>query len=434
MEPQQDIKNTNTSLRRHMALALVAIGLLVGGLGGAAAFVTISGAVIASGRVVVETNIKRVQHAEGGIVQAIHVRDGQMVDAGDLLVTLNDTLVAANHAVIVQRLRELWVQEARLKAERDGKGTLAVPDSLKDEHGASSVLEGQRTLMEARRLARAGRRAQLEEQIAQYREQARGLTAQRDAKAAEITLIAEELTDLSGLIEKGLIQRSRITALKRDKARLEGEHGGFIAEIASIGQAIAERRILILQINEDMRAEVVEQLQAVRAEIAELMEQHVAAEERLGRVAIRAPRAGFVHQLTVHTVGGVVAPGEDLMAIVPEADLLVVEAQVAPTDIDQLAPAQEAIIRLPGFDQRTTPELSAEIRTVSADLLQDPATGLSYYQVRLAIPEAEIARLDGKPLIPGMPVEAFVQTGHRTILSYLVKPLTDHIAHAFKDG
>ncbi len=437
MEPAPENADQERSLHQHIVIAFSVIALLVIGLGAASLLFKVNGAVIAPGRVVVESNVKRVQHAEGGIVQEIHVRDGQIVEAGDKLLRIDGTLVAANHAVILQRLLELNAQEARLKAERDAQPDLIVSAELSAmlEHPESAaILEGQRALMAARLQARDGRKAQLEEQIAQFEEQARARGAQRDAKAEEIALIADELADLSDLLDKGLVERSRVTALMRDKAALDGGYGGFVAEIAGIGQAIAERRIQILQVDEDMRAEVVAELQAVRAEIAELTEQRVAVEERLGRVEIRAPRSGTVHQLAVHTVGGVIAAGEDLMVIVPKADLLVVEAQVAPTDIDQLVLAQEAVVRLSGFDQRRTPELKAEILTVSPDLVEDQQSGLSYYQVRLAIPEAEIARLDGRELIPGMPVEAFVQTGERTIMSYLVKPVTDHIAYAFREG
>lgn len=430
-------QNVTLNLRWHLGVAFAAVLVLLGGFGGAAALIEINSAVIAPGTIVVETNIKRVQHQEGGIVKQIHVREGQAVQAGDLLVRLDDTLLAANLAIVSTRLQEFQAQEARLKAERDGQTALIVPETLAEraaEPEIAVVLDGQRTLMAVRHTAREGRKAQLVEQIKQFDEKISGLEAQRDAKAEEIGLIAQELHDLSGLFEKGLVQRARMTALKRDKARLEGERGGFVSEIAQAREAISERRIQILQIDENVRAEVVEQLQAVRAEIAKLTEQKVTAEEQLRRVDIRAPRSGFVHQLAVHTVGGVAAAREDLMLIVPHEDGLIIEAQVAPTDIDELTPDQEAFIRFPGFPQRTTPEIKARILTVSADLMHHPKTGIPYYQARLALTKNEIAKLDGKPLIPGMPVEAFIQTGSRTILSYLTKPITDHITHAFREG
>ncbi len=426
----------SSSLRNHLYFAFGVIILLVGILGGAAATIKIKGAVIASGRIVVESSIKRIQHREGGIVREIHVREGQKVSSGDLLVRMDNTMPRTNLTIIQKRLYELWSQEARLTAERDGRtefdaAAVAVASLVRE---FDTIQQGQRTLLGARLTSRNTHKAQLVEQIKQYEEQITGLEVQRDAKAEEIRLIKQELNDLSGLLGKGLIEKSRITALKRERARLEGERGRFISEVAQSGQAISERRIQVLQIDEDMRSEVVEHLQAVRAEIAELEEQRIAAKEQLSRVEIRAPRAGVVHQLAVHTVGGVIAPGEDLMAIVPQEDMLVIEARISPTDIDQMFTNQEAIVRLPGLDQRSTPELKAKVVSVSADLIQDPLTGLSYYQARLTLSDDEIDRLDGKALVPGMPVEAFVQSGARSILSYLVKPFSDHLAHTFRES
>lgn len=430
-------KSNTVSLRRHMTFALGAVVLLIGAIVASATLVEISGAVIAPGSIVVETNVKRVQHLEGGIVQQIYVREGQSVQAGDLLVRLDDTLTQANLTIVVARLQELQAQEARLRAERDGQSIFVVPAALRDRQDdpeIATLLDGQRSLLAARLTSRDSRKAQLAEQVKRFEEQISGLAAQRDAKTTEIELVAEELRDVSGLLAKGLVQKSRVTALERDMARLEGERGGLISEMSQAAQAISERRIQILQIDEDMRADVVEQLQVSRSEIARLTEEMIAAQEKLRRVEIRSPRAGFVQQLAVHTLGGVVGPGEDLMLVVPQEDLLLIEAQVAPTDIDQLAPAQEAMVRFPGFDQRTTPELRAQIVTVSADLMQDPTTGQSYYRARLALTEDEVARLNGKSLIPGMPVEAFIQTSARSILSYLIQPLSDQVAHTFREG
>ncbi len=194
-----------------------------------------------------------------------------------------------------------------------------------------------------------------------------------------------------------------MTALQRDRTRLKGEHGGLVAKIAEVNEAISERRILMLQIDEQSRAEVLEQLQDTRARIARLEEQKIAAEDQLRRVEIRSPQAGTVHQLAVHTIGGVVGQGETLMLIVPKGDLLVIEAQVQPRDIAQIVPGQEARVRFPGFDQRTTPELAARVRTISADLARDNVTGARYFVARLFIPDEELARLDGELLVPGMP-------------------------------
>ena len=424
------------SLRRHALAGAIMIAVLFGGLGGWAAVARIGGAVIASGTIVVETNTKRVQHQEGGIVKEIAVREGDAVDAGDLLVRLDDTVVEANLAVVRKQLTELRAQEARLAGERDGLTETAFPDDLvsrESEPEVARVLSGQRALAEARKASLDGRIDQLEDQIAQFDKQIDGLDAQRLAKREEISLIDEELKGLLQLREKGLVPETRVTALKRDRARLEGERGGLIAEIARAGEAIGERRLQIIGLGDTFRQSVLEELQEVRSELARLEEQKIAAEDRMRRVDIRAPRAGFVHQLAVHTVGGVVGPGEVLMQIVPKEDLLVIEAQVAPTDIDLLYPGQAATVRLPSFDQRTTPELTAKIVTLSADHAVDEATRLSFYTARLAIDPQELARLGDKRLVPGMPVEAFIATKERTVLSYLVKPLLDQVAHAFRE-
>ncbi|ADZ71271.1 HlyD family type I secretion periplasmic adaptor subunit [Polymorphum gilvum] len=427
------------SIRRHLLAALALAAALVGGLGGWAAVTEIAGAVVATGTLVVETNVKAVQHQEGGIVRQIAVRDGDLVEAGDLLLRLDDTVTRANLAIVTRQLADLAAQEARLVAERDGRAEIvfgARPQGLQAADLAADLADVERSqveLLEARRASRTGRKKQLEEQIRQFDKQVEGLEAQRLAKGREIELIDDELADLIGLLDKKLVARNRVTALQRDKARLEGDYGSLIAQIAQSREAISERRLLILQIDDEARAEVLEQLQDVRGRLARLEEQRIAAEDQLARIDIRAPRAGYVHQLAVHTIGGVVGAGETVMLIVPREDLLVVEAKVQPVDIDQLAPGRDATVRFPSFDQRTTPELAARLVTVAADLTVDPATGAGYYAARLAIPDAELARLDGQTLVPGMPVEIFIRTRERTVLSYLVKPVADQIAHALRE-
>jgi HlyD family type I secretion membrane fusion protein len=419
------------TVRNHLVFALAVAVAVVAGIGGWAAFTEISGAVVSSGTVVVESSTKLVQHREGGIVREIRVKTGDTVKAGDLLIRLDDTVTRANLAVIIKQLTELTAQELRLEAERDDLDAIDWPENLKN--GLSDIERGQQMLLEARRNSKEGRKNQLQEQIRQFNKQTEGLEAQVSAKTAEIELIEEELRDLDGLLDKQLVSKSRVTALRREKARLQGEFGDLIAQIARTGEAISERRIQILQIEESYRAEVLEQLQEARSRIAQLEEQKIAAEDELTRVDILAPRNGYVHQLSVHTIGGVIAPGETVMQIVPREDQLIVEAQVRPVDIGQMSPGQKARVRFPSFDQRTTPELNAELLTVSADLTEDERTGTSYYVARLVIDETELEKLGDKALVPGMPVETFLQTGERTVLSYLVKPITDQIAHALRE-
>lgn len=419
------------TVRTHMLFALFLTIVIVAGIGGWAAFTEISGAVVSSGTIVVETNTKQVQHREGGIVRDIRVKDGDVVEAGDLLIRLDDTVTRANLAVITKQLTDLTAQELRLAAERDDLRAIEWPEKRAASLG--DVERGQQLLLEARQNSKEGRKNQLEEQIRQFNKQTEGLEAQVKAKTSEIDLIGEELGDLGGLLDKQLVSKSRVTALRREKARLDGEYGDLIAQIARTKEAISERHIQILQIEETYRAEVLENLQEVRSRIAQLEEQKIAAEDELTRVDILAPRNGYVHQLAVHTIGGVIAPGETILQIVPREDQLIVETQVRPVDIDQMSPGQQARVRFPSFDQRTTPELKAELLTISADLNQDERTGMSYYVARLVIDESELTKLGEHALIPGMPVETFLQTGDRTVLSYLVKPIRDQIAHALRE-
>jgi HlyD family secretion protein len=245
-------------------------------------------------------------------------------------------------------------------------------------------------------------------------------------------LIAQELEGVRDLWRKNLVPIHRVTALERDAARLEGERGHLIAATAQSKGKISENELQIIQIDQDLRSEVAKELREVQAKIVELVERKVAADDQLKRIDVRAPQDGIVHQLNVHTVGGVVTAGEAMMLIVPEADALTVEAKLAPQDIDQVHPGQTAVLRFSTFNQRTTPELNGTVSRVSADLTTDQRTGTSHYTVRISIPEHEVARLSGLKLLPGMPLEAFIQTGERTVLSYLTKPFTDQAARAFR--
>jgi len=417
------------AIRRHLLIAAFAALIVVGGIGGWAAIAEISGAVVTPATVVVQSNVKHVQHQEGGIVKEILVKDDDLVSAGDLLIRLDDTITRANLGAISKQLGELKAQEARLLAERDGRQRIA----FSDDDIPDDIKRGQQLLLEARQASIAGRKDQLQEQIRQFNKQAEGLKAQLEAKESEIELIDEELADLDALLKKQLVSKSRVSAQRRERARLQGQYGSFVSEIARIQEGISERKIQILQIEETYRAELLENLHETRSQIAQLEEQKIAAQDKLTRIDIRAPQDGYVHELAVHTIGGVVTPGEVLMSIVPRADRLVIEAKVKPVDIDELTPGQEATVRFPSFDRRTTPELKAKLLSVSADLTMDQRTGTGYYTARLTIDDAELALLEGKVLVPGMPVEVFMKTQDRTVLSYLIKPVSDQIAHAMRE-
>ena len=435
-----DLKRYSSSIRdglRHYHFGgFCAVFVLVFGLLGGSAFISVGGAVIASGIMVVESSTKRVQHSEGGIIDRIHVKEGDRVKAGALLISLDDKLPRANVMIVRKRLDSLIAQESRLRAESDGLSEIIFPQDLILRSGDSDVLKvirGQRSLFSARRSSLSGQKEQLVEQNHQYERQIEGLVAQRDAKDKELSLVQQELDDLSGLESQGLVLSSRLTALRREYARLLGEHGSLVANIARSRRSISENSLRILQLDKEFHSQVLENLQQLRSEISELSEQEITSRDRLQRVEVRAPRDGIVHELKFHTRGGVVGPGETIMLIVPSRDRLIAEARVEPTDIEQVWSGQSAVIRLPGFDQRTTPELFAEVLTVSADLTVDPVSGIPYYKTKVWVLDGEIEKLKDKLLVPGMPVEVFIRSPERTILSYLLKPITDQISHAFRE-
>ena len=400
--------------------------MLVAGVGGWAMTTELAGAVVGSGQLVVDSNVKKVQHPTGGVVGELRVREGDRVAAGDVLLRLDETVTRANLTIVIKSLDELSARQARLEAERDSAEAVAFPDALTaraSNRDVARTMAGEQKLFELRKTSRQGQKAQLRERIGQLAEEISGLAGQADAKRREIELINRELEGVRDLWTKNLIPISRVTALEREAVRLDGERNQLTASVAQSKGKTTEIELQIIQIDQDLRTEVAKELAEIRGKTAELVERQVAAEDQLKRIDIRAPQSGVVHQLAVHTVGGVINPSEPLMLIVPEGDELTVEARVAPQDIDQLALGQPAVLRFAAFNQRTTPEIVGVVAKISADVALDPKTGAAFYVLRIAMPREEIARLGGLKLVPGMPVETFVQTGERTVMSYLVKPL-----------
>lgn len=423
-------------VRRYLVAGVATCLLLVGGVGGLAAMTKMSGAVIASGRLVVDSNVKKVQHPTGGVVGEIRVREGDRVKAGDILVRLDETTTRASLAIVSKGLDQFYARLARLEAERDGKDKISFPDVLTTRRGEAVVaasMAGEQSLFDFRHQARSGQRSQLRERIAQLTEETAGLTEQRQAKRREIELIQVELEGVRDLWNRKLVSIDRMTELERDAVRLEGEHGQLTAGIAQVKGRAAEIELQIIQIDQDLRSEVATELRETQAKISEFVEREVAAKDQLKRIDLRSPQDGVVLQLAVHTVGGVITPGEQVMLIVPITDDLTVEAHVAPQDIDQVTVGQNAILRLSAFNQQTTPELTGTLSRISADLTTDERTGTSFYIARVRLPKAEVAKLRGLALAPGMPAEVFFPTGDRTMLSYLVKPLSDQIQKAFRE-
>jgi len=427
----------HTSIRGLMRWGLAVVVLLVGGLGGWAGATHISGAVIAAGMLVVDSNTKKVQHPTGGIVGEIRVRDGDRVKAGDILVRLDETITRANLAIVQKNLVELAARKARLEAERDERADISFSADLmkaaaSDSHVAQ-VLAGERKVLELRRSARLGQKALLSERTAQLREEIAGHEAQAAGKAEEIALIKRELTGARELWSKNLIPITKLTALEREATRLTGERAQLLAQIAQAKGRMSEIQLQIIQIDRELMSEVGKELREIEARIGELVERKVAAEDQMLRVDIRAPQDGTVHQSIVHTVGGVIQAGEPIMLIVPEADTLIAEVRVLPQEIDQLWVGQPAMLRFPAFNQRTTPEIEGAVERISADVATDERTGGLFFVVRISVPPEQVARLGDVRLVPGMPVESFIRTGERRVISYLTKPLTDQLTRAFRE-
>lgn len=430
-----DLAMVSRSMRRHLFAGGIVVLLLVGGIGGWAVTTRIAGAVIASGQLVVDSDVKRVQHLTGGVVEELLVKEGRRVAAGDLLIRLDETQTRAALAVVTKNLDELAMRQARLEAERDDAASLAIPPELLERRGdleLARVITGEQRLFETRRSAREGQIAQLRERIAQLQEQIKGAEEQVVAKRRETDLINNELKGLRELFQQNLVPISRLTVLERDATRIEGDRSALVSSIAQLKGRVTETQLQIIQVSQDLRSEVGKELAEIRGKVSELAERKISAEDLLRRTEIRSPQDGIVHQLVAHTVGGVIAPGETIMLVVPDSDDLSVEARIAPQDIDQLQKEQIVTLKFASLNQHTTPEIKGYVNRISADLSTDPKSGVSFYTIRIAMNADEVARLGGARLVPGMPVEAFIKTEDRNVLSFLVKPLMDQAARVFR--
>ena len=426
------------SIQRYMVVGLIMFGVVTFGIGGWAATSQLSGAVIGQGVIVVDSSVKKVQHATGGIVGELRVREGDRVNAGDILIRLDETQTLANATIVTKSLDELLARQARLETERDSIDQIVFPQALLDrtkdsKSDAARAITAETKLFDLRRQARSGQKAQLRERSAQLQEEIKGYSGQVEAKQKEVDLIHQELEGVRSLWQKNLVPIQRLTALERDGARLDGERSQLGGMIAQSKGKIAEIELQIIQVDQDLRSEVGKDLIETRSKLSELAERKTAAVDQLNRIDIRAPQSGRVHELSVHTVGGVIAPAEQIMLIVPDADALAVDVKIAPRDIDQVYVGQTATMRFAAFNQKTTPEIEGQVSTLSPDITQDQRTGASYYTARVSLKSQELEKLGGSKLVPGMPVDVFIKTQGRTALSYLMKPLQDQAERAFKE-
>ena len=419
------------SIGVRIGTAVVLSLCLVGACTAWAFSARLSGAVIAEGQVVARDQVKEVQHPDGGVVAEILVRNGDVVEQGDLLVRLDDTQLKADLAVMTAQLAIQEGRRARLLAVRDDAPHVVFPEGFEEAPGAVEIVAGETRLFEEDRAVRRVRREQLEAQIAQFEEQVRGLEAQRASNSTEAEIIRADYERASSLAQKGLTETSKISALERDLAKYGGQAGEIDANIARVRGQASEANLRIVEMENQVRTEAQGELRDVEAKISELRERIVASKDRLSRTSLRAPISGSVNNLKTHTVGGVVAPGATVMGVVP-IGAVVVEARVPTTGVDQVGPGQSVKLRFSAFNQRTTPEFDGEVQVVAAASIVDEATGMPYYLSTIRIVDAE-ARLGERALVPGMPVEVFFQTGERTAMSYLLKPFTDQMQRAFRE-
>ncbi|MGZ5871933.1 MAG: HlyD family type I secretion periplasmic adaptor subunit [Bradyrhizobium sp.] len=417
-------------LRTGLRVLLVA-GVLAGGW---IVLMPLAGAVVVPGNLVVQSNVKTIQHPTGGVVAEIAIHNGMRVGIGDLLVRLDATQAQASLQMVSKQLNEVRARIARLVAERDGLLQLQAPAELAARSGEDAIktlLASEDSLFKARANARRSQTDLLQSRVSQLGEEITGLDAQVASKTKQLELIAGELSGVQDLYDKRLVPLARLTTLQRESARIEGERGQLMSAIAETKSKIGEAQLQIVRIDQDFRTDVVKELGETQGKEAQLVERSVAARDLLDRIEIRAPASGVIHQLSAHTIGGVIRAGDAIMEVVPDTDDLLIEARLQPSDIDQVRTGQTAFIRFSAFNQRVTPQLTGVVSYVSADTSRDQQTNVPYFTVRVLLPEDERRRLAGLQLVSGMPAEVFMQTGSRTMMSYLLKPITDQMQRAF---
>ncbi len=423
--------------RPWVILGLITVLVAFGGGGAWASLTKISGAIIAKGIINVESQIKTVQHLQGGIVDEIFVRNGDDVQAGDPLIRLDDNTLRSNLNIVSNNLIELFARRARLDAELEGRATIEFPTEISQKATSEfvqRVMASKTALFEARKQARSGQKAMMSESIVQFGEQIQGLESQMQSKVNQTRILQDSIDRKREAAAQGLVARDDMDLLERQHLQLVGEVGELRSNIAGIRSTITQTELQIIQIDVDLRESVQSELREVTSRIAELREQENSLKETLRRTLIVAPVSGRIHNLAIFTVGGVVPPANPVLQIIPDNDRLIIESRVLVTDIDQVFIGQEASVVLSAFDSRSTPVLTATVTNISAAQLLDTATNIPYFNVEIEIPESELARLDpSQQLLPGMPADTYIRTEERTPLNYFLKPLANQIMQAFKE-
>ena len=408
-----------------------------GFLGLWAAFAPLASAAIAPGKIILSGNKKTIQHLEGGIVEEIYVREGQTIKAGQPLIRLNETAARARMDLFGKQYQTARATEARLIAERDDTPEIAFPDELlnpeKPTQTLTEIIISQKRLFESRRASVQGQAKVLEQKKAQFREEIVGLQAQIDSASEQIALLAEEIRAVRKLLKQGNAQKPRLLALQRQQASLKGDRGNFKARISRAEQSIAEADLQIINGRNEFANKVATEKRETVDKIADLQERLKASADIIDRIIINAPLSGIITALKVHTIGGVIRPGDAIMEIVP-IDELLVEAKVSPQDIDVVRPGLKARVMLSAYATRRVPPLNAEVIHVSPDRFEDKRTGMPYYSARIRVSEKALEENEGIHLSPGMPADTLIVTGERSVLSYLMTPITDSFRKAFREG
>lgn len=426
------------SVRGQLVTGFAAVAVLLGGFGVWSVVTTISGAVVAPGQIQVEQNRQIVQHPDGGVVAEIAVEEGQSVKAGDLLLRLDGSLLKSELVIVEGQLFEVQARRARLEAERDDAAAPVTPPALLEiaaqRPEVAELVEGQQRLFAASREAMQKQSEQLVKRAAQFRAQIEGIDAQIVAMDRQLELIREELKDQRGLLERGLAQSSRVLSLEREEARLMGIAGELTAQRAQSEGRVTEIELEIVRIAAERREEANTQLRDIGSSELELAERRRALIERIARLDIRAPVSGSVLGLQVTTPQSVIRAADPILYLIPQDRPLVINVNIQPIHIDEVHVGQDVRLVFPGLPNRMMPELHGRVVIVSADALSDQKTGAAFYRAEIVLSEGEAAKMGDMTLLPGMPVEAFIQTSDRTPLAYLIQPFTDYFNRAFRES
>ena len=424
-----------SGIKARIFMGTFALATLVGGFGGWAATSELAGAVIGHGQVKVDKDLRAVQHLDGGIIKDIATKKGDAVKEGQVLISLDDTALSSELSIAQGQLMELSAKRLRLIAERDGAASM--PEPFASDPAAlrgSPELANETRLFQSNREARLHRIEQMKLTVAQIDEELRGLDAQMKSNQRETDLVQSEYERVEALKKQGLTDTSRVFNFSRDLTRLHGDKNQIESNTARAQAHKNEIEVQILGIDDGARADAQKELADIEPRITETQQRIAATTARLGRLVIRSPISGYVNEIFVNTVGGIVTPAQKLITIVPQDAALEVETHIQPTDIDQVYVGQDTKLKFTAFNSRTTPELKGHISFISPATTVEQGTGRAYYVAQVDVPAEQYAKLDGKKMVPGMPVEVFIQTESRTALSYLVRPMMDQLGRAFREN